>query len=146
MPLQLPGDLQCVSRPRAALLRCAATRALTTRPRPPPPLPRAADEEIFDLLAPKKLKPGEEGESLTLHENPEQGVYVKDLTMVTVDSVASIDKVMMAGNKLRCVFPGAASRGAATCHLSPHPLLTPLVALSLCPPHPEQHCGLHAHE
>ena len=59
------------------------------------------NEEIRDLLADKKLKPGEEPERLELHENPEQGVYVKDLTMVTVDSVASIDRVMMAGNKLR---------------------------------------------
>jgi hypothetical protein len=59
------------------------------------------NEEIRDLLADKKLRPGEEAERLELHENPEQGVYVKDLTMVTVDSVASIDKVMMAGNKLR---------------------------------------------
>ena len=59
------------------------------------------NEEIRDLLADKKLKPGEEPEHLELHENPDQGVYVKDLTMVTVDSVAAIDKVMMAGNKLR---------------------------------------------
>ena len=85
-------------------------RAPSPPPRPHPPhTPNphrpcpASDEEIFDLLAPKKPKPGEESESLTLHENPEQGVYVKDLTMITVDSVASIDKVMMAGNKLRCV-------------------------------------------
>jgi len=60
------------------------------------------NEEIRDLLAPQKaLRNGEEPEKLELHENPDQGVYVKDLTMTTVDSVVAIDKVMMTGNKYR---------------------------------------------
>jgi len=60
------------------------------------------NEEIRDLLSPQKaLRPGDDAEKLELHENPDQGVYVKDLTMTTVDSVAAIDKVMMTGNKFR---------------------------------------------
>ena len=62
------------------------------------------NEEIRDLLAPAKaqaVRNGEEPEKLELHESPDAGVYVKDLTMTTVDSVSAIDKVMMSGNKFR---------------------------------------------
>ena len=53
------------------------------------------NEEIRDLLNPRM-----EGR-MELHEDPDRGVYVKDLTMVTVDSVSAIEKVMSDGNKLR---------------------------------------------
>jgi hypothetical protein len=38
---------------------------------------------------------------MELHEDPDRGVFVKDLTHVVVDSVAAIDAVMEKGNKLR---------------------------------------------
>ena len=90
------------------------------------------NEEIRDLLADRKLKPGEEPERLELHENPEQGVYVKDLTMVTVDSVESIDRVMMAGNKHRCAA-GAARRRRRRRRRAPltAPLLSPHPRIAL---------------
>jgi kinesin family protein 3/17 len=56
------------------------------------------NEEIRDLLNAKS----DDGHKMELHEDPDRGVYVKDLTMVTVDNVAAIDKVMTAGNKHRC--------------------------------------------
>ena len=57
------------------------------------------NEEIRDLLAPPTG--GQDATRLELHENPDQGVYVKDLSMITVDSVATIDRVMMEGNRHR---------------------------------------------
>ncbi len=55
------------------------------------------NEEIRDLLAPHSA----DGHRMELHEDPEKGVYVKDLTMVKVDTIGAIDKVMNDGNKHR---------------------------------------------
>lgn len=53
------------------------------------------NEEIRDLLS------HDHTARLELHENPDQGVYVKDLTQVVVDSAKAIDKVMNDGNRYR---------------------------------------------
>jgi hypothetical protein len=53
------------------------------------------NEEIRDLLSSDHLA------KLELHEDPDRGVYAKDLTQVVVDSTRSIDKVMTDGNKYR---------------------------------------------
>ena len=55
------------------------------------------NEEIRDLLAPHSA----EGQKMELHEDPDRGVYVKDLTFVKVATVGAIDKVMNDGNKHR---------------------------------------------
>jgi hypothetical protein len=53
------------------------------------------NEEIRDLLG------ADHTAKLELHEDPDRGVFVKDLTQVVVDSGPSIDKVMQDGNKHR---------------------------------------------
>jgi len=53
------------------------------------------NEEIRDLLA------ADHTQKLELHEDPDRGVFVKDLTQVVVDSGPAIDKVMVDGNKHR---------------------------------------------
>jgi len=53
------------------------------------------NEEIRDLLS------SDHTAKLELHEDPDRGVFVKDLTQVVVDSGQAIDKVMNDGNKHR---------------------------------------------
>ncbi len=55
------------------------------------------NEEIRDLLNPH----AHETAKLELHEDPEHGVHIKELTMTTVDSVGAIDKVVTNGNRHR---------------------------------------------
>ena len=55
------------------------------------------NEEIRDLLGPTPDK------RLDLKENKDKGVFVKDLTIVTVKNVAEIETVMEKGNSLRKV-------------------------------------------
>ena len=55
------------------------------------------NEDIRDLLS-KNSK-----EKLQLKEDPHRGVFVKDLTEVTVGSVEEIDEVMRAGYENRTV-------------------------------------------
>eukprot|EP01137_Pigoraptor_chileana_P001459 Opistho-2@39130 len=54
-------------------------------------------EEIRDLLAPEQNK------RLELKENPETGVYVKDLSSFVVKSASELDNLMTNGNKNRVV-------------------------------------------
>jgi len=55
------------------------------------------NEEIRDLLG------GEPDKKLDLKENPDKGVFVKDLAIKTVKSVNEIDNLMERGNSLRKV-------------------------------------------
>ncbi|XP_066532682.1 kinesin-like protein KIF3C isoform X1 [Hoplias malabaricus] len=56
-------------------------------------------EEIRDLLA----EPKEQGRKLELKENPESGVYVRDLSSFVTKNVKEIEQVMNAGNRARSV-------------------------------------------
>lgn len=55
------------------------------------------NEEIRDLLGPNP------DQNLELKENKDKGVFVKDLTIVTVLSIEEIEAVMNQGNSLRKV-------------------------------------------
>jgi len=55
------------------------------------------NEEIRDLLG------SDPNTKLDLKENPQKGVFVKDLTIITVKSIREIDQVMNQGNSLRKV-------------------------------------------
>ena len=55
------------------------------------------NEEIRDLLAKNPTN------RLELKEDPDKGVYVKDLTAVVVKDYAEIDQVLTLGNKHRTV-------------------------------------------
>lgn len=55
------------------------------------------NEEIRDLLA------SDTTNKMELHEDPQSGVFVKDLTYIVCDSAAAIDKVMTEGNRHRTV-------------------------------------------
>ena len=55
------------------------------------------NEEIRDLLAKNPTN------RLELKEDPDKGVYVKDLTAVVVKDYAEIDQVLALGNKHRTV-------------------------------------------
>ena len=64
------------------------------------------NEEIRDLLVEKKknLPPGQKGEhKLDLKEDPNKGVYVKDLTCLIVKSIPEIERAMNIGNNNRMV-------------------------------------------
>lgn len=53
------------------------------------------NEEIKDLLAKDPTK------NLEIKERPDVGVYVKDLSSVTVSCADEMDKIMTVGNKNR---------------------------------------------
>uniref|UniRef100_A0A915HNH6 Kinesin-like protein n=1 Tax=Romanomermis culicivorax TaxID=13658 RepID=A0A915HNH6_ROMCU len=55
------------------------------------------NEEIRDLLSKNQMK------RLEIKERPDVGIYVKDLTSVTVSSADEMDKIMVVGNKNRSV-------------------------------------------
>ena len=55
------------------------------------------NEEIRDLLSKNPTN------RLELKEDPDKGVYVKDLTAVVVKDYAEIDQVLTLGNKHRTV-------------------------------------------
>lgn len=54
-------------------------------------------EELHDLLR------SDQSIKLELHERPDTGVYVKDLTSVVCKSISEIERVMRVGNKNRAV-------------------------------------------
>ena len=55
------------------------------------------NEEIRDLLGPDPEA------KLELKENKDKGVFVKDLTILTVKSISEIERMMNHGNSLRKV-------------------------------------------
>jgi kinesin family protein 3/17 len=68
------------------------------------------NEEVRDLLAPSASSKGPQqsncpqfGTSLELKENPDSGVYVKDLQAFPVNSVEEMESYMALGNKSRSV-------------------------------------------
>ena len=66
-------------------------------------------EEIKDLL-------GNTDQKCELKENPQKGVYVKDLTIATVKSIPEIEKLMERGNKLRQVGQTAMNDTSSRSH------------------------------
>ena len=68
------------------------------------------NEEIRDLL-------GQDPEAkLELKENKEKGVFVKDLTILTVKSIAEIEEMMEHGNSLRQVGQTAMNAQSSRSH------------------------------
>ena len=68
------------------------------------------NEELRDLL-------GEDPSAkLDLKENPQKGVYVKDLTIITVKSIREIETVMNQGNRLRKVGQTAMNDTSSRSH------------------------------
>ena len=66
-------------------------------------------EEIRDLL-------GKTDQKLELKENPQKGVFVKDLSIVTVKSIPEIEGLMAHGNKLRMVGQTAMNDTSSRSH------------------------------
>lgn len=68
------------------------------------------NEEIRDLLGPNP------DQNLELKENKDKGVFVKDLTIVTVLSIEEIEAVMNQGNSLRKVGATAMNAQSSRSH------------------------------
>lgn len=68
------------------------------------------NEEIRDLLGP------DPNAKLDLKENPQKGVFVKDLTIITVKSIREIDEMMNKGNSLRIVGQTAMNDTSSRSH------------------------------
>ncbi|MCO5571230.1 hypothetical protein L7F22_024966 [Adiantum nelumboides] len=68
------------------------------------------NEEIRDLLSPDTRK------KLELKESPESGVYVKNLTSLTVNSFADINHLLMVGKKNRAVGATAMNQDSSRSH------------------------------
>lgn len=68
------------------------------------------NEEVKDLLGPNPEA------KLDLKENPQKGVFVKDLTIITVKSIREIDQVMQKGNGLRQVGKTAMNDTSSRSH------------------------------
>lgn len=68
------------------------------------------NEEIRDLLGDDPNK------KLDLKENPQKGVFVKDLTIITVKSVKEIEYMMNQGNSLRKVGQTAMNDTSSRSH------------------------------
>lgn len=68
------------------------------------------NEEIRDLLG------ASPDAKLELKENKDKGVFVKDLTILTVKSIQEIERVMMQGNSLRKVGQTAMNDTSSRSH------------------------------
>ena len=68
------------------------------------------NEEIRDLLGEDPNK------RLDLKENPQKGVFVKDLCIVTVKSIREIEQMMKQGNSLRKVGQTAMNDTSSRSH------------------------------
>lgn len=68
------------------------------------------NEEIRDLLGPDPNAKHE------LKENKDKGVFIKDLTILTVKSIQEIEKVMEKGNSLRQVGKTAMNDTSSRSH------------------------------
>jgi len=68
------------------------------------------NEEIHDLLG-KDIKA-----RLEMKESPEKGVFVKELSMIVVKSVAEMEKLMNIGNKNRSVGETAMNKDSSRSH------------------------------
>ena len=68
------------------------------------------NEEIRDLLG------DDPDQKLDLKENKDKGVFVKDLTIITVKSIREIDAVMNQGNRLRKVGQTAMNDTSSRSH------------------------------
>jgi hypothetical protein len=68
------------------------------------------NEEIHDLLS------GDVKEKYELKEDPNKGVYVKDLNKVIVKSVKEMEKLMMKGNSSRSVGETAMNKDSSRSH------------------------------
>ena len=72
------------------------------------------NEEIHDLLS--EVKKGQEFKSLALKEDPDKGVYIKDLTQGIVKTIPEIEKYMNIGNNLRKTAATNMNEGSSRSH------------------------------
>ena len=68
------------------------------------------NENILDLLGTRK------GENLQIKEDPNKGIFVKDLTTVIVKSVPELEKMLFAGMKNRKVGETAMNKDSSRSH------------------------------
>lgn len=68
------------------------------------------NEQILDLLSKNN------GENLAIKEDPNKGIYVKDLTTVIVKSVAECERTVFAGQKNRKVGETAMNKDSSRSH------------------------------
>ena len=72
------------------------------------------NESILDLLC--FAGGGKQGENLKVHEDPNKGIYVQDLTNVVCKSVPELEKLLMAGLKNRKVGETAMNKDSSRSH------------------------------
>lgn len=68
------------------------------------------NEQILDLLSKNHTQ------TLAIKEDPNKGIYVKDLTSVIVKSVAEIEKTLIAGTKNRKTGETAMNKDSSRSH------------------------------
>ena len=68
------------------------------------------NEQILDLLSKNNTQ------TLAIKEDPNKGIYVKDLTSVIVKSVPEIEKTLVAGTKNRKVGETAMNKDSSRSH------------------------------
>ena len=72
------------------------------------------NESILELLC--FAGGGKQGENLKVHEDPNKGIYVQDLTNVVCKSVPELEKLLMAGLKNRKVGETAMNKDSSRSH------------------------------
>jgi hypothetical protein len=74
------------------------------------------NEMILDLLCHSQGNKNGSGENLKVHEDPNKGIYVQDLTNVIVKTVPELEKLLMAGIKNRKVGETAMNKDSSRSH------------------------------
>lgn len=72
------------------------------------------NETILDLLG--YIQNKQQGENLKIHEDPNKGIYVQDLTNVIVKTVPELEKLIVAGIKNRKVGETAMNKDSSRSH------------------------------
>ena len=71
---------------------------------------------ILDLLCHTSGQNSNNGENLKVHEDPNKGIYVQNLTNVIVKSVPELEKLLMAGIKNRKTGETAMNKDSSRSH------------------------------
>lgn len=74
------------------------------------------NETILDLLCFASPNGKAAGENLKIHEDPNKGIYVQDLTNVVVKTVPELEKLLNAGVKNRKVGETAMNKDSSRSH------------------------------
>lgn len=74
------------------------------------------NEDIRDLLVKHSGNGAPQDQKLELKEDPNKGVYVKDLTCCIVKSIPEIEKLMLYGTKQRMVGETAMNKDSSRSH------------------------------